>query len=175
MKAWRRLKIILALAVCAAGCGAPKGEPTAAERKEEPKPAEVRVRGGRVYLADAKGERLWEAQAELMEGDFPRGQGRLLKVRCRLLENGKTSITASAAEASYRPEKREILLRGGVNAQWPEKAASLNAEQMLWALEQRTIEARGKVRLVHGAEHFQGSRLRADFGLNWFELVNGEE
>ncbi len=175
MKGWLREGLVLGLVVCSAGCGAPARHRPAPTKRARPGPTEVEVRGGRVYLPDVKGQRLWEAEADLIKGDFLSGGGKMFGVKCRVLENGKPAITARAREALYLPEQKGILLRGGVKAEWPERAAKVDAEEMLWALDRKTLEAWGNVRVLRGEERLQGNHLKSDLRLDTMELSNEEK
>ncbi len=158
------------------GCGTPREESPRTETKPQVREARVEVRGGRIHLADSDGRRLWEAQADSIEGDFLSGEGRMYKVKCTLLEADKPAVTAEAGEAAYRPDGQEVMLRGDVKAEWPDEGVNIHANQVTFNLEKRTIEARGDVRLSHREEHLQGSLLRTDVALGSVELTNsGEE
>jgi len=169
----------LLLALCAAmtiGCGgAQRTGPAEVKKEEKAARGLVTVRGGKVYLADAKGRRQWEAQADLIEGDFLGGEGKMLGVKCTLLENERPVLTAQAGEAIYRRENRQVLLRGGVEAKWPDKDTKLNADEVTLALGEREVEARGRVRVVLPEGNLQGRTLRTDFALHSIELLDGGE
>ena len=171
----RRGRGTILLALCAvslaAGCGAPRAQrkPVTAPKETKP-PATFRIKGGEVALADPNGRRQWEAQAELIEGDFTGGQGRMYKVTCRLLEEGKPVLSAQAGEAVYQPKERKVILSGGVKATWAQQPAQVTADRMTWSLDSKIVEAQGNVKVVRGEEQMSGGALRADVGLKTMEL-----
>jgi LPS export ABC transporter protein LptC len=170
-----KLLIVLCLPLTA-GCGSrptAKSEPSPPIERPKPTKAVVEVLGGKLYLADKQGKRLWEAQAERIEGDFLSGEGRMEGVKCALLENEKPVISLQAEEASYRPATQEVHLRGEVTADWPGRSLSMSAREVTLSLEKSTLEARGDVVLKRGEESLQGSLLKGDFGLKAMELVDG--
>lgn len=117
-------------------------------------------------------DRIWQARADTIEGDFPSGTGKLKRVRARLLVKGISAMAAEADEASYQPTQRMVLLRGNVRAAWPAKKAKLHAESVRWSLEKRTLDAHGKIRIDHGQDMIQGNHLHADTELKQLEVTD---
>jgi LPS export ABC transporter protein LptC len=176
LRRWVSLLILLGL-VDFAGCAAPKprGETAGPKKTAELPPTEINVRGGQIYLTDPKTGRLWTATADSIVGDFPSGRGKLRNVKCSISENKKTVLNGRAAGATYLPEKKEVILRGKVIADWAAKGLQVTADQMTWALETGKIDARGHVKLTRPGEVLTGERLLADIKMKSFEMRNGEE
>jgi LPS export ABC transporter protein LptC len=128
------------------------------------------MRGGNISIADMTGKRIWQAQADLMQGDFLSGQGKMLSVKGNLLENGNKTITMQSKEAAYQPKTREIILQGKVKADWPKETAKIQADTIIWSLDRQQLTATGNVNFIRGEEYLKGNRLQADFKLRKIDL-----
>jgi LPS export ABC transporter protein LptC len=171
LKQWRVGLVLLLCLTFFMGCSQPKMvTPTEAK----PQKPEIEVRGGSISVADATGTRVWQAQADLMQGDFLSGKGRMLGIKGNLLENEAKTITMQSDEATYQPKTREIILRGDVKADWPEEAARVQADKIIWSLDRQELIATGKVDFARGEEYLKGDHLQADFNLRKIDLTDGE-
>jgi LPS export ABC transporter protein LptC len=174
------LLILLCGSVWAAGCAPPKqrkavpAQPTKKEKSTPPPAIKMLQQGGKIKFTDAEGKQIWDASAEIIEGDFSSGSGRLKKMRARMIEKGKADITASANEATFLPSKRIVVLQGNAKINWPGKLSNLQAQKVKWGLDDHTLIATGKVQIEstqNGRKDLlRGDYLQADTDLKSFEI-----